>query len=396
MVDVGRVRARWDACGVVLRDLPLALAVLVVAYLPAVQSQGTRLGDVADRPSDALAVVAVALQALPLAARRRWPAACLALVGAGFALDQLRGYHSVAGVAVPVALFSVGAHLVRRRWVTAAAASAAYVVLAVALTRRGGSEGVSGFVTFYLLTAFAWGVGAWLRQTRATEAERRRRVAEASRAAERTRLASELHDVVTHHVTAMVVQAEAARYLTGDPERLEQSLGAVTDTGRRAIEDLRNLLDVLDPARVGTAAGDGADGVHADRTPAVGAVDDLVVQARRAGQPVEYVLEGPVPSTPGSAEAAAYRVVQEALTNALKHALGGRTLVRVRHGDRALDVSVTTTAGTAGTSAAAPGSGRGLVGLRERVELLGGELGAGPQPDGTFVVHARIPVGPVR
>lgn len=393
MVDVGRVRARWDACGVVLRDLPLALAVLVVAYLPAVQSQGTRLGDVADRPSDALAVAAVALQALPLAARRRWPAACLALVGAGFALDQLRGYHSVAGVAVPVALFSVGAHLVRRRWVTAAAASAGYVVLAVALSRRGGSEGVSGFVTFYLLTAFAWGVGAWLRQTRATEAERRRHLAETTRVAERTRLARELHDVVTHHVTAMVVQAEAARYLTGDPERLEQSLGAVTDTGRRAIEDLRNLLDVLDPARVGATAG---DGVRSDRAPAVGAVDDLVVQARRAGQPVEYVLEGAVPATPGSAEAAAYRVVQEALTNALKHALGGRTLVRVRHGDSALDVSVTTTAGTAGASAAAPGSGRGLVGLRERVELLGGELGAGPQPDGTFVVHARIPVGPVR
>lgn len=116
-----------------------------------------------------------------------------------------------------------------------------------------------------------WGIGAWLRSTRAAEAERRRRVAEDTRNAERTRIARELHDVVTHHVTAMVVQAEAARYLTTTPERLDQTLTAVTDTGRQAITDLRHLLDVLNPDH-GTEAA----------TPSARGLRTLVEQTRRA------------------------------------------------------------------------------------------------------------------
>ncbi len=124
-------------------------------------------------------------------------------------------------------------------------ASAAYVSLAIFLDRLGSGEGVTGFTTFYLLLTFAWGVGAWLRRNRAAEAERRRRVEEATRTAERTRIARELHDVVTHHVTAMVVQAEAARYLTGAPDKLDRALTAISGTGRRAVGDLRQLLDLL-------------------------------------------------------------------------------------------------------------------------------------------------------
>jgi signal transduction histidine kinase len=164
-------------------------------------------------------------------------------------------------------------------------------------------------------------------------------------------------------------------------ERLDAGLTAITDTGRRAIDDLRNLLDVLDPNR-GTDA----------RTPTAGELHGLVEQARNAGQPVEYLHEGTAPPTPGSAEVAAYRVVQEALTNALKHARGSRTLVRVRHGDDALDVEVTTD-GDGAPRVSPGGSGRGLTGLRERVDLLGGELSAGPE-GGAFVVRARIPAGP--
>ncbi|MBO9556281.1 histidine kinase [Cellulomonas sp.] len=385
MVDLRRVRAAWQRCDVVVRDLPLALVIAVAPLVPSVQHQGTQLGDLPDRPTDLLAVVAVALQALPLAVRRRWPAVCLAFVSLGFAIDQLRGYHSAAGVALPVALFSTAAYLGRHRVATVVAASAAYVAVAVALARQGSAEGTSGFVTFYLVLAVAWAVGAWLRRTRATEAEHRALVAETSRAAERTRIASELHDVVTHHVTAMVVQAEAARYLTADPGRLDQTLTAVTDTGRRAIDDLRHLLDVLDPAH-----GSGA------RTPTVGEVGALVEQTRQAGQPVEYHHVGNPERTAGSAEVAAYRVVQEALTNALKHAHGSRTVVRVRHDDDAVDVEVSTEAatGTDGArSIAQGGSGRGLDGLRERVAVLGGDLSAGVQPGGAFVVHARIPSG---
>ena len=250
---------------------------------------------------------------------------------------------------------------------------------------------MAGFVTFYLALALAWGIGAWLRHTRAAEAERRRHVAEATRAAERTRIARELHDVVTHHVTAMVVQAEAARYLTAAPDRLDQTLTAITDTGRRAITDLRHLLDLLNPDH-------GTD----PRTPSVGELHALVEQTRQAGQPVEFTEEGTPAESTGSAELVAYRVVQEALTNALKYAHGSRTAVHVRHGDegdhrggqhRRLRLA----------RRVPGGSGRGLAGLRERVDVLGGEFSAdrqagrrlrrtGPHPRREPVVTAPIRV----
>ncbi|MFD0533617.1 sensor histidine kinase [Actinomadura luteofluorescens] len=165
----------------------------------------------------------------------------------GFAVAQLRGYQMVAGTALPAALVSSGAHLERHRRLALIVLSAAYAALAIALHLLGGAERPDGYVVVYLALAAAWGIGSWLRSGRAAEAERRVRVAEATRAAERTRIARELHDVVAHHVTAMVVQAEAARYLTASPDRLDATLNAVTGTGRRAITDLRHLLDLLNP-----------------------------------------------------------------------------------------------------------------------------------------------------
>jgi signal transduction histidine kinase len=366
---------RWD---VTVRDAPIAVALVVASLIPALQNRGTQLGDMPGRPLDALAIVVLALECLPLVVRRRWPIVCLPLVCAGFAADQLLGYHSVAGTALPIALLSTGLHLNHLRRTTAVLASAAYVPLAIALDREGSAEGVAGYVTFYLALAAAWAIGAWLRLSRAAEEERRSHVAEATRLAERTRIARELHDVVTHHVTAMVVQAEAARYLTAAPERLDQTLTAITDTGRRSIADLRHLLDLLNPDH-------GAD----PRTPSVGELSALVEQTRQAGQPVEFTEEGAPPA--GSAKVVAYRVVQEALTNALKYAHGSRTTVHVRHGESEIVVEVGTDG--AGSSAASPGgSGRGLAGLRERVGALGGEFSAGRR-DGGFVVRARIPAG---
>ncbi|WP_028045548.1 sensor histidine kinase [Cellulomonas sp. URHE0023] len=378
MIDLKRASTAWQSYDVVVRDLPLAVALALGSFVGALHDQGTRLGDVPTRPMDALAYAAVALECLPLAVRRRLPAVCLALVSLGFAIDQLRGYHTVAGVALPVAVLSAAAHTERHRRSVVVVASAAYAVLALVLGRDGSAEGVAGFVTFYLLLAIAWGIGAWLRQTRFAEAEHRRHAAESARVAERTRLAAELHDVVTHHVTAMVVQAEAARYLTAQPDRLDQSLTAVSDTGRQAISDLRHLLEVLDP-----------DGPRS-RTPTVGELQGLIEQTRQAGQPVEYVEEGRPSQAPGSAEVVAYRVVQEGLTNALKHAHGSRTVVRVQHEPDGVTVEVRTD-GPSSPGASPGGSGRGLAGLRERVGLLGGELSAGRQVGGAFVVRARIP-----
>jgi signal transduction histidine kinase len=381
MTELRRFPDRWRRYDVVVRDLPLAVVLMVGSFVPALQGLGTRVGDVPDRPFDALAIVAVGLECLPLAVRRRWPVVCLAVVSVGFAIDQLRGYHAFAGTALALAVLSAGVHLERHRWVTAGLLSAAYVPLAIALDHPGSVERPVGFVGFYLALAVIWGVGAWVRAGRLAEAERRRRVAEASRTAERARIARELHDVVTHHVTAMVVQAEAARYLTAAPERLDETLTAITGTGRRAIADLRHLLDLLDPDHDGEA-----------RRPSVGDLRELVEQARQAGQPVDFTEEGQPAAIGGGAEVATYRVVQEALTNALKYAHGGRTAVHVRHGER--DISVEITTDGAGTQAGSPGgSGRGLAGLRERVDVLGGEFSADTLPGGGFVVRACIPAG---
>ncbi|RSD21830.1 sensor histidine kinase [Amycolatopsis eburnea] len=373
---IERALARWRRFDVAVRDTPLAVLFLAAAFLPVVQNHGTQLGGLPQRPFDALAFVAVGFECLPLALRRRWPGLCVTLVSLGFALDQLRGYHSVSGAALAVALMSAGAHLGARRRITALLLSVAYTALAIVLFRLG-TDPVEEYVTFFLLLVFAWGLGAWLRATRTAEAERRRRVAEDTRAAERARIARELHDVVTHHVTAMVVQAEAARYLTAAPERLGESLTAITGTGRRAIADLRHLLDLLNP--------DHGPGI----APPPGGLRALVDHAIEAGQPVEFAEEGTPSEAAGSADLVAYRVVQEALTNALKHARGCRTSVRVRHGEQEIEVAV----GTEGPGSASPGgSGRGLAGLRERVGVLGGDFSAGPH-GAAFVVRARIPTG---
>ncbi|MEU5629902.1 sensor histidine kinase, partial [Streptomyces tendae] len=327
------------------------------------------------------------LETLPLAVRRRWPAFSLALVSGGFAVDQLLGYHTFAATAMGVVLVSTGSHLERHRRSFVAGLTVAYVALSVGLSHLGTGETATEFTTFYMALGLAWGTGSWLRTTRQAEAERRKRVAVETRNAERTRIARELHDVVTHHVTAMVVQAEAARYLTATPERLEQSLSAVSDTGRRAVTDLRHLLDLLNPDH---GTGNGGDAAAEPRTPAVGRVLTLVEQTRRAGQPVEFTEEGAPPESTGSSDLVAYRVVQEALTNALKYAHGSRTSVTVRHGEREITVEVSTD-GTGSRAAAVGGSGRGLAGLRERVDVLGGDFSAGAVAGGGFVVRARIP-----
>jgi signal transduction histidine kinase len=262
------------------------------------------------------------------------------------------------------------------------------VALSLGFALLGAGEPLSELVTFYLMLVFAWGVGSWLRSTRAAEAERRRRVAADTRDAERTRIAGELHDVVSHHVTAMVVQTEVARHLAATVpddraarsvtlKRLDETLTVVTGAGRRALTELRHLLDVVNPGhRAGPPRADGL------RT--------LVERTRLAGQPVEFTEEGTPAAATGSAGPVAYRVVQEALTNALKYAHGSPTSVQVRHGAKEITVEVST---TGGRDTSLGGSGRGLAGLRRRVDVLGGDFSAGQQPGGGFYVRARIPAG---
>ncbi|WP_406673964.1 histidine kinase [Nonomuraea sp. N2-4H] len=381
MMDLRRIGEVWRRSDVTVRDLPLALLLVVLSLVPEFHGSGTSLGLLPNRPFDVFALVVIALEALPLIVRRRRPGLCVTLVVIGFSLDQVFGYHAVSSMALPLALINTGAHLERRRKLTAVLLTLAYLVLISWLEMLGSKETPSDLVVFYVALVVLWGVGSWVRSTRAAEAERRRRIAEATRTAERTRIARELHDVVTHHVTAMVVQAEAARYLTAAPERLDSALASVTETGRRAISDLRHLLDVLNPEH------------EADFTvPSASDIGDLIEQTRQAGQPVEFDEEGKPSESAGSAEFVTYRVVQEALTNALKYAHGSHTVVQVRYGEEEISVAVTTD-GSGSRAAAVGGSGRGLTGLRERVEALGGEFTAEPQAGGGFAVRAVIPTG---
>ncbi|MFJ8057178.1 sensor histidine kinase [Streptomyces sp. NPDC096142] len=422
---------RWKEQDAFLKDGVLALALTLLAFVPTLSVIGAQIGDLPERPASALGLGLILAQTLPLAARRRWPAGCLAVVATAFAVHQALGFATTFGsMGLYLALYSAGAHQVRFRRESAGVASAGYVVLAVELHRLGSPQDAMDYLAFYLVLAAVRLVGSGVRKRRGEEAERRRLAAELATAAERARIARELHDVVTHHVTAMVVQADAAQFLIASaPERATTGMASVSDTGRRALTELRYLLGVLEATGESTAAGSTPrgstaagfatdapgceDSSYGSRGPALGQVGDLVEQARRSGQPVEFSERGERRPRSVDVELAAYRVVQEALTNAMKYATGRPTRVLVRHGEDGVEIEVTTEGPGPGTPAlpAAPGpvpasavvpatrepgpkGGRGLAGLRVRVRMLDGELEAGPRPGGGFEVRATIPSQP--
>jgi signal transduction histidine kinase len=204
---------------------------------------------------------------------------------------------------------------------------------------------------------------------------------------ERRRIARELHDVVAHSVSVMVVQSGAARrVLDAEPDHAVAALAEVERSGRQALSELRRLLGLM-------RDGDESAAVR-EPQPTLAGLDDLVERARDAGLPVELRQEGTPFSLPMGCDLAAYRVVQESLTNALKHAGdGARATVLLRWSDDRLDLDISDTG--QGLAVAAPDGdgplGQGLLGMRERVALCGGDLQAGPSVRGGFRVHATIP-----
>jgi signal transduction histidine kinase len=376
----------WEARATAARDGGLAAVLAAAAFVPALSGLSAQFGGLPGRHADPFAALLVLGQTLPLAGRSRWPAACLAVVGVSFAVHESLGYPpSFGSLGLYLALYSAGAWQDRFRRALAAVAVAAYVIFSAVLHALGSPQRLADYTVFALALATFWLVGAFVRRQRGHEDARRELEAREATAAERSRIARELHDVVTHHVTAMVVQADAAQFLTAAPDRTAESLTAISGTGRRALAELRYLLGVLE------ATGESAP---AQRTPALGTLRDLVEQTRLGGQPVEFTEEGERTALAIGAELAVYRVVQEALTNAVRHAAGRRTVVRVDHHRDRVEVDVTT---ARAAELAAPGGttpgGRGLAGLHERVRMLGGELAAAAQPDGSFRVFARIPAG---
>ncbi|MDJ1131923.1 sensor histidine kinase [Streptomyces iconiensis] len=370
---------RWHSRRATVQDGVLAGGVTVLAFVPQLADAGVVLGSMPERALDAPGVLLTVAQSLPLLLRRSRPLLCLALVTAAFAVHQALGYPpTVAGYGLYLALYSLGAHQVRFRLVGAAAFAVVYAALSAVLAALGSPEGPWDFAAFSLFLLGFAGAGAWIRVWRTGEAARRRYEARLAVSRERARIARELHDVVTHHVTAMVVQAEATQYLLDHPERVTEGLGTVSDTGRRALTELRHLLDVLDAS----------DSPPAPGTPAVGLLDDLIDETRRAGQDVRMTQEGERGPMDGGVELAVYRIAQEGLTNARKHAPGRPSEILVRYSTDTVGIEVR----TAGPEVGATTPGRGLTGLKERVGLLGGELRAGGREGGGFTVEACIPV----
>jgi signal transduction histidine kinase len=380
------LRTWWQSYDTAARDRWLAVAFTGLAFVPALSTVSAELGDLPRRPAGVFALVLMLAQTVPLAVRSRRPAACLAIVGLSFATYESLGYPPQFGsVTVYLALYSAGAHQERFRRRTAVAATAAYAVLSTAVRLLGSPDRLAVFLIFYLALAACWVLGAFVRQRRVEETERRRLATAAATAAERARIARELHDVVTHHVTAMVVQAGATEFLVESPDRVITALTAIGETGRRALAELRSLLDVLQTT----------DEPAAQVAPVVGTVRDLVEQARMSGQPIELLEDGDQPELPANVGLAVHRVVQEGLTNAVKYASGQPTVVRVDYRDGQVEVEVTNVTAPVTPLVGARrdlSGGRGLNGLRERVGMLGGELTAGKQTDGGFRVRAVIPV----
>jgi signal transduction histidine kinase len=215
---------------------------------------------------------------------------------------------------------------------------------------------------------------------------------------ERAHIASELHDVVTHNVSVMIVQAGAARQVLSDsPDEAKEALLAVESSGRAAMTELRHLLGLLSPGL--TDAEDARpDGQDLRPQPGLGQLRPLIDRVSAAGLPVELRIAGAPRELPPGQDLAAFRVVQEALTNVIKHVGKPRTTVTLDYRADDLVVEVADAGRpfpAAGPTAVAPGSGRGLLGLRERMTLYGGDVLAEPQPGGGWLVRARMPVDPL-
>ena len=343
----------------------------------------------------AVAAGLVLATTLPLVWRRRHPLTVGLVTGLATAAYGFARYPDLAmpiAIGGVVGMYSVAAWGGRRAAVVSGWIAVVVLVIVLSLPRADSDVVDAAFVS--LLLAGAWVLGDRARVQRALAAElaeraarlEREQAAEARRAVaeERTRIARELHDVVAHHVSMMVVQAEAGPVaVERDPARAAGAFEAIAATGRQALVEMRRLLGVL--------RGDGEPAPSLAPQPGLAQVPSLVEQVGRAGLEVELVVEGQETPLPAGIDLSAYRIVQEALTNAIRHGGEGRARVLVRYGERDLDLRVW----NEGRPAQGDGSpsGRGLLGMKERAALFGGELHAGPAGAGGFTVLARLPIG---
>jgi signal transduction histidine kinase len=380
-------------------------------------------------------VLAVCLS-IPVAIRRREPVLALAMIVAACAWVLVLRGELTRGPVLPLAivLYAVAAARSRRAALIALAASLALLTVQgviLSLTGRGAGNAVAAG----LILIICWMIGSSVRQRRSYAARLQQQATNNAVTAERLRIARELHDVVAHSMTVVAVQAGFGEYVFDQqPGEARAALAAIQTVTSEALADMQRMLGALRQAgggMAGEAAPGPADGAAGPPVPAPAAaplapapgladLDRLVARTAGAGVRVEVLRTGPARAIPAGIDLSAFRIVQEALTNVVKHSGADRCLVRIAHGAGQLCVEVTdpgqlpvpapaagarapamagaparAVAGPGGTGARAglaPGSGHGIVGMRERVSLCGGEFAAGPLPGRGFRVTARFPL----
>ncbi|AXG78527.1 sensor histidine kinase [Streptomyces paludis] len=352
------------------------------------------------------AMAAVLLLSLTVALRRRAPGTMLlgaGVIGVGQVAFDIEP--NPADFAMLVIIYTVAGQG-GPRWVSRLALAGGVAATPVSQLRWPLPEsGTAGRVFFTVVMTvpfvLAWVLGDSLRtrrayfdqlEERATRLEKEREAeAKVAVAAERARIARELHDVVAHNVSVMVVQADGAAYvLDAAPDQAKQALETISTTGRQALAEMRRLLGVL-------RTGDAEDSDGYVPQPDVGQIEDLVEKVREAGLTVDFRIEGTPRPLPSGVELTAYRIVQEALTNSRKH--GGPDVgasVRLVYFDDGLGLLVEDD-GRGAThelyeDGGADGRGHGLIGMRERIGMVGGTLDAGPRPGGGFRISALLPL----
>jgi signal transduction histidine kinase len=324
---------------------------------------------------------------VPLLFRGRFPlgapvAVFVVLAAEAVVVGDVVTYAQMTGFTILAAFAAAGAHTdVRFAGVGALVGYASVAVILVDDRPR-----LASTLSVIGVSAVTWGIARVFveRSRRAEHLEERaaglERAHREAVAGERATIARELHDVIAHSVSVMTVQAAAARLLfDDDPPRARESLVSVEETGRQALGEMRRLLGIL--------RGDEHETQLAPQ-PGIADLDALVEQVRAAGLPVDVVVEGEPKRLPPGVDLAAYRVVQEALTNVLKHAGAARAQVAIRYGAAVLELAVTNDGHVRRNGR----GGHGLVGMRERVALYGGEFEAGPRPPGGYAVRATLPL----
>jgi len=330
-------------------------------------------------------LVLAGLASVPLVWRRRAPVVVAAVVGVGTMGLAFMGI--LRSVPLPygqvVATYTVAA-LASPLWrlvvLATTIGATAWSVLIVFEQRTS----ILALATLPFIVAYALGVGLRARRDRiAMLEERTRRLAETAEATavrERERIAREIHDIVAHSVSLMVVQAEAGLVLAGERERAADTFENISQTGREALTQLDRALGVLR-----------ADGPSRHPQPGLDALPDLVERARRAGLDAALTVDGSRRPVPADVAAAVYRIAQEAVTNTLRHARAGSLRIRLDWRNTAIAVTVDDD-GRGNAASCRPDGGHGLIGMRERVDAFGGDLAIGPRPDGVgFRVSAVLP-----